>query len=101
MSDPLANAAALAKDNEWLEWVGIAAVFQARNVFTEDPATVANHDNRMRMAKAVLANPDAQRLQLARIIAADQSVASLGSTAEAVGSGTLHHEDGAGVGLHR
>ena len=88
MSDWLADAAALAKNNDWLEWVGVAAVSQARDVFLEAD-TVANHDNRMRMAKAVLANPDVQRLQLARIIAADQTVASKGTTAEAVGSDLL------------
>lgn len=83
----LANAALLMNDAAMRQWLIAAGAYQARVVYTEDPAT-PDHAVRLLLAKDVLMNPSFISDRLLTLICTDPVVANMGSTASAVGENT-------------
>lgn len=84
----LSNAASLAQDTTFRSMTLSALVYQARQVAAEDPATTG-HQRRMLYAQAIINNPTQYLDSISWTIAADNSIASLGSTAADVPEATL------------
>lgn len=82
----LANAAALARDQEFRARALAAAIYQARSVIV-DPASIGTV--RERFATQLLLGPAGFMDSVAWALAADPAVATLGSTAAAVPEQTM------------
>lgn len=84
----IANAAILARDTDFRDRVLAAVCFYARQVMAE-PQSTDNYIFRTTYARSVLGNPLAYIDSFAWTIAADPTIAILGSTANAVGEDVL------------
>lgn len=84
----LANAVALMESDEMRKWCMAASVFQARKVITE-AGTVNAHATRLKLADAVVTNPNLYATRFVNVVATDPQVASAGDTPAEVTESTV------------
>lgn len=84
----LANAVTLLGDPVFANVAKAASVYQARKVVTE-PVATADHDVRLRLAQAVVENPEWMVQRALSVLATDPAVNTRGTTLAAIGQDAI------------